>query len=149
MKKKTIENEPMIIQLDDEFKGLGIEELGNPGIAPEEESPIDNAITPEMYEKIRKDINNDVKKLLEGKKTREPTSFQTITKAIANNGAGLEIGRREVQLPEYEDSELKVLLNKIPLGASMRQIVQILSTVKRVNYVKFFGPDGNGTIVYF
>lgn len=135
--------------LDDTGKGLGLAELGNPGIDASEESRLANgAVTPEMRDKVRAAIKGRINSLLEGYETKEPFYFESLTVATAH-GCQLRIRRKETELPEYEDAELKILLNKIPAGAMMSDIIKILSTVKRLVSIEFLGPDGGGTTVYF
>lgn len=52
-------------------------------------------------------------------------------------------------MSKKNDVEIQILLSKIPAGASMKDVVDIISTIEGVSACELTDPDGNGAVAYF
>lgn len=87
--------------------------------------------------------------LIGGAEIAKPLFYESITEALdPASGARIRVWRREAELPEYQDTEILLLVARIPRYASMRDVINIISTLPRVTAIELVDPHKNGAVTY-
>lgn len=109
-----------------------------------------NNIGKSPAEILRENVKDQVTKIIGDRKIRAPIFMESMTQAEDPvTGARIRVWRAETETPEYNDTELQLLINKIPGRSSMQDVINILSTVERVTAVELVDAQGNGVVSYF
>jgi len=132
----------------DQSKPLGIAELGDPG--GDFGTPLTNLNGhADASTRLQLERKQKLAKLIEGYEVRPVQSFKSITQVIANNGARIRVWRNSTELPEYNELEIQVLLSKVPSGAGMQDIFDIISTIEGVTACELTDPEGCGAVAFW
>lgn len=114
---------------------MGAEIVNNMGKSPEEL----------WREKSQKQIAI----LMEGKTPKAPLFYETMTQAMdPGSGARIRIWRNVKELTEYADTEVQLVLSKIPASATMQQVADIICTIDNVTAFELTDRNGNGVVAY-
>lgn len=94
-------------------------------------------------------VKTKVKELIGGRRVRPAVFWESITEAKdPQSGARIRVWRTESEIPETQDIEILLLVSKIPQGASMEDIFNIISTLDRVSAIELVDPHHNGAVKY-
>lgn len=105
------------------------------------------AIDEAAYETQKAMIREKMKELIGDKEIKKPLFYESMTQATGGAGR-IRVWRHYDTLPDEVDMEILLLISKIPVGASMKDVVDLISTIKRVTAIELVDPRGNGAVVY-
>lgn len=133
-------------------KPLGLEELGDPGGDFSQALGILNGDAQgagRVANRLQHERDAKVEAILKTGTVKKPLFYESMTAAKAGNGARIRIWRTCAELPEYNEIDIQILLSKVPAGAAMSQVIDILSTIENISACELTDPDGNGAVAYF
>lgn len=88
--------------------------------------------------------------IITGKPVRNALFFESMTEVrCPNTQARIRIWRSEPHLPEYADEELLGIFKAIPGGATMKEMIDIISSFERVTACELTDANGLGCVAYF
>lgn len=134
---------------DPDAKPLGIAELGDPGGDFGAALGALNGHSDPTVKRLLAERDAKIEALLSAGTVKKPLFYESMTQAQATNGAKIRIWRTCSELPEYNELDIQILLSKIPAGAAMSQMIDILSTIENISACELTDPDGNGAVAYF
>ena len=79
-----------------------------------------------------------------------PLRYESVTEARdQHSGARIRVWRKSAELPEYNDVEIQLVINKIPGRATMKQVYGYLSAIEGVTKVELTDANGLGAVAFF
>lgn len=103
-----------------------------------------------LFDESQQSFKNALLDIPVSGKARKIKSYESVHEARdAFSGARIRVWRRCNELPVYTDSELLIVLSKIPGHSSMQDVISIISQVQGVTQVELVDHQGYGVLVKF
>jgi hypothetical protein len=103
-----------------------------------------------LFDESQQSFKNALLDIPVSGKASKIKSYESVHEARdAFSGARIRVWRRCNELPVYTDSELLIVLSKIPGHSSMQDVISIISQVQGVTQVELVDHQGYGVLVKF
>lgn len=96
------------------------------------------------------DINAPAINLITGKPPQKPIFYESMTQIICpHTKARIRVWRKTLELMEYPDEAVLLVFKMIPDGVSMKELIEIISSVEGVVAIELTDANGLGAVAYY